>query len=220
MFLIVILVIALLCGAVVMGSRRWGEVLLAVGGASAFVSLVALVIVTTPLVEFVKEDADCSNLLCREWVQVLLLVSPVLAAMLLFPLVLLAIRIKWVNFPGFGPVAGYVVVYTLWLNVIIGYVAYLVDSIIHFHQFSLESRGYGTESVIAIWYVMIALGSFTWASSLLRLRRGYVQYKERHGGVPPETVPDGEFLYPHAWLFVWVLVFPVVAVISYAIASP
>ena len=203
-----------------MGSRGKTDVLIAVGAASALVSLVMLVIVKTPLVELVNDNADCNSLLCREWVQVLLLVSPALAAMLLLPLVFLAIRVKGFNVPGFGPVAGYVFVYTLWLNVIIGYIAYVVNSTIPFHLYSLESREDGTESVIAIWLVMIALSSYTWASSLLRLRRAYAEHARKLGGILPETVPDGEFLYPCAWLFVWILVFPIVAVISYAIASP
>ena len=118
------------------------------------------------------------------------------------------------------PIATYAALYALWLNVTLGYVAFLVFSTMEYHLWRVGRGSAGAEVAIAMWLVMIALSSYTWASSLLSLRRAYVQHVAEHEDLP-RYIPDvSVFMFPLAWPFVWIGTFPIVWVITYAVTSP
>ena len=216
----IILVIVLLWMSVAMGSRHWADVIRALGFGSGFVAVIAFLVFGTPLVELVNDNPTCTWLLCGENVQTLIVLSPVLATVLFLPLLFLAARRRRIDASIVRPIARYVVAYALWLNVTFLYVAYLVYSVMDYHLFRVERGAEGTEDVIAMWFVMIALSSYTWASSLLSVRRAYAQYAVRQGELPRHIPESSEFMYPAVWFFVWIVVFPIVWVITYVITSP
>ena len=216
----IILVIVLLWMGRAMCSRHWADVILALGFGSAFVAVIAFLVFGTPLVELVNDNPTCTWLLCGEIVQGLVVLFPVLAAVLFLPLLFLFARRRGIDASILRPIARYVVAYALWLNVTFGYVAYLVYSTMDYHLYRVERGAEGTEDVIVMWLVMIALSSYTWASSLLSVRRAYAQYAERQGELPRHIPEGSEFMYPSVWFFVWIVVFPIVWVITYAITSP
>ena len=152
--------------------------------------------------------------------QLLIWLSPILAAFLFLPLLFLVARIKGIDASIVSPMSVYAAAYALWLNVTLGYVAFLVYSTMDYHLYRVEKGGQGTEDVIAMWLVMIALSSYTWASSLLSVRRAYAQYGAEHEELPRHIPESNVFMYPLAWPFVWIVVFPIVWIITYAITSP
>ena len=206
--------------SIAMCSRHWADVILALGFGSAFVAVIAFLVLGTPLVELVNDTPPCTWLLCGEIVQTLVVLSPCIAAVLFLPFLFLIARKRGIDASIVRPIASYVTAYALWMNVTFGYVAYLVYSTMHYHLYRVEQGWEGTEDVIVMWLVMIALSSYTWASSLLSVRRAYAQYAERQGELPRHIPEGSEFMYPSVWFFVWIVVFPIVWVITYAITSP
>ena len=205
---------------VAMCSRHWADVILAIGFSSAFVAVIALLIMDTSLVELLNDNTDCTSLICRDSVHTLVGLSPVLAAVVFLPLLLVVGRRRGIDASAMRPIATYAALYALWLNVTLGYVAFLVFSTMDYHLYRVERGSAGAEVAIAMWLVMIALSSYTWASSLLSLRRAYVQYAAEHDELPQHIPEASVYMYPLAWPFVWIVIFPVVWVITYAITSP
>ncbi len=216
----VIVVIVLLGMGVAMCSRHWADILLAIGFSSAFVAVLALLIFGTPLVELVTDNPPCTKLLCGEMVQGLVVLSPILATFLFLPLLFLVARKRGLDASVVSPIAVYVAAYALWLNVTLGYVAFLIYSTMDYHLYRVERGAEGTEVEITMWFVMIALSSYTWASSLLSLRRAYAQYAAEHEELPQHIPEASVYMHPLAWPFVWIVVFPIVWIIIYAVTSP
>ena len=205
---------------IAMCSRHWADVILALGFGSAFAAVISFLVLGTPLVELVNDNPTCTKLLCGEIVQGLVVLSPCIAAVLFLPLLFLVARKRGIDASIVRPIAVYVAAYAFWMNVTFLYVAYLVYSTMDYHLYRVERGWEGTEDVIVMWLVMIALSSYTWASSLLSVRRAYGQYAERQEEMPSHIPESSEFMYPLAWPFVWIVVFPIVWVVTYAITSP
>ncbi len=216
----IIVVIVLFWMGIAMCSRHWADIILALGFSSAFVAVLAFLILGTPLVELVNDNPTCTKLLCGENVQSFVVLSPILVTVLFLPLLFLVARKRGIDASAVSPIAVYVAGYALWMTVTFGYIAYLVYSAMDYHLYRVERGAEGTEGVITMWFVMIALSSYTWAASSLGLRRAYAQYRAEQEELPRYIPEASVFMHPLAWPFVWIVVFPIVWVITYVIVSP
>ena len=152
------------------------------------------------------------------------------SAQLFLPWIHLMAHMRNRNLPRVLILAGYAVMYFSWLGLLMGsYVSFVLVETLPYHRWRSGAGLEGTEEVIAIWFITITLCIFGFISSVLRLRQTYAQRDLRRAhaqslseryGAPEDPFPDRAYLYPFRLLLLWIVMFPIVWAITYAITSP
>ena len=118
-------------------------------------------------------------------------------------------------------VSVYIYFYALWLALIGGYVAYYFTENYLFDAYGLERYGWGKAIALSvIWFVVTAINIVTWLASILALRHAHARHRMELGDASRETLPGGVYIYPFGLFLTWIVVFPFIWAITYAIHSP
>ena len=114
--------------------------------------------------------------------------------------------------------AGYVFLYILWFSWIGGYIIFMVaeNAPRFLMRYSLEAA----ISVTIILSVVIAINISTWLYSILTLYRTRARRCLDRDAFSRNILPDNVYVYPFKLLLLWMVVFPFVWLITYAIISP
>ena len=152
------------------------------------------------------------------------------SAQLLLPWLHLVAHMRDKSLPRALVLAGYAIVYFSWLCLLLGsYVSFVLTETLPYHRWRSNTGLEGTEEEIAIWFIMITLCIFGLISSMLRLRQTHTERHLRNAnakilieryGAREDPFPNRAYRYPFRLLLLWMIMFPIVWAITYAVTSP